>query len=98
MNACLISSVDMPSLEFVQSIANTLHDYGVDEDEVFALSPGLLNFIKYLLHDADDLEESILQLRAKADQQHKDLRRIRTQRNGLLHKLCALQDREPTAA
>lgn len=87
MNPCMISSVEMPSLDFVQSLAHTLAEYGVDENEVFALTPGLINFIQYLLADAEDLEETVLDLRTRVDQQTRDLRRIRTQRNGLLAKL-----------
>lgn len=87
MNPCLISSTEIPGLDFIESLATTLADYGVNDDQVFSLPPGIINFISYLITDAEELEESVIQLRDRVAQQKKDLRRIRAQRNGLLTKL-----------
>lgn len=86
MNPPMLSSAEMPSLEFVQNLAETLLEYGVDEDEVYGLPPSLINYISYLISIGEELEEDILELQGRHDLQAKDLRRIRTQRNGLLSK------------
>ncbi len=92
MNPCLISSAEIPGLDFIESLATTLADYGVDDDQVFSLPPGIINFISYLLSDSEELEETVIELRSRIAQQKKDLRRIRAQRNGLLTKLRGHRD------
>jgi len=94
MIANLKSSVTMPSLEFVESLAETLREYGVDESEVYALPPSLINYLSYLMSVGEDLSEEILELQTASTQQAKDLRRLRTQRNSLLSKIDKLSAEE----
>lgn len=92
------SSADIPSITFVDSLAETLRDYGVDESEVYALPPSLINYLSYLMGMGEDLSEEILQLQTTATQQEKDLRRLRTQRNSLLSKVEKLTGEDTEAA
>lgn len=62
MNPNMIASQEMPNLDFVESIAHTLADYGVSEEETYGLSPTLLRFIQYLIDDAAELESALIEL------------------------------------
>lgn len=85
-----ISSGELPGLDFVHSLAETLAEYGVGEDEVYALGPGVLNFIKYLLTDIEDLEAEVIRLRERDTARDADLRRVQAQRIALLLEIRKL--------
>lgn len=89
-----ISSVNLPSMDWVRNLAETLDEYGVGESDVFGLPPGVLNFIRYLMHDIEELETEVIDLRAGNKQQAADLKRIRAQRISLLLKLQRLTGSE----
>ncbi|MDA3961603.1 MAG: hypothetical protein PF961_12490 [Planctomycetota bacterium] len=82
-----ISSMELPNFDFVKELAETLAEYGVEEDEVFALGPGVVNFIKYLMTDIEELEAEVIELRQLTGAQAKDLKRVRAQRIALLLKM-----------
>jgi hypothetical protein len=85
-----ISSVDLPGMDFVRNLAETLAEYGVDESDVFSINPGVLNFVRYLMSDIEELEAEVMDLRERTTQQAKDLKRVRAQRIALLFKLQRL--------
>jgi len=89
-----ISSVNMPSLDWVRNLAETLQEDGVEEDDVFNMNPGVLNFIRYLMHDIEELEGEVFQLRERSEHQAGDLKRIRAQRIALLFKVQRLTGEE----
>ncbi len=85
-----ISSSDLPGMDFVRSLAETLAEYGVEEADVFGLTPGMLNFVRYLMSDIEELEAEVMELRESTTQQAKDLKRVRAQRIALLFKFQRL--------
>ena len=89
-----ISSVNMPSLDFVESLAETLAEYGVEKDDVLGLNAGVLNFVRYLMHDIEELEAEVIKLRETNGALAADLKRIRAQRISLLLKLQKLTGKE----
>lgn len=89
-----ISSVNLPSMDFVENLAESLAEYGVERDDVLGLNPGVLNFIRYLMSDIEELESEVIQLREHSSQQTQDLKRIRAQRISLLLKLQRVTGRD----
>lgn len=89
-----ISSVNLPSMDWVKNLAETLEEYGVEESDVFGINPGVLNFIRYLMHDIEELEKEVIDLRETTEQQAQDLKRIRAQRISLLLKVQRLTGEE----
>jgi hypothetical protein len=98
MKPLMISSTELPNLDFVESLADTLIEYGVAPEQVLELAPGVINFIDYLLTDSGELEEGVIRLRLECNRQERDLKHIRAQRNGLLSTLEELEGRAGTRA
>jgi len=93
-----ISSAELPNVEFMESLCDTLAGYGVDKDEVRGLGPGVLNFIRYLMNDIEELEQELIALREKTASQAADLKRIRAQRIALLLKVEKLTGQSASSA
>lgn len=93
-----ISSAELPNMEFMDSLCETLSEYGVERHEVMGLGAGVLNFIRYLMSDIDELEQELITLRDKTQAQEADLKRIRAQRIALLLKVERLTGQSAMSA
>ena len=86
-----ISSAQHLNPEYIESLADTLEDYGLQRSEVRALPPALLNFMYYQASELEDFEQELLSLHQLNQKQEKTLKRVRSQRNALRDQIDYLR-------